>query len=96
MPYIQKTQLYSRPYRNPRAGVMGLGGVWDDITGFLSNVGGGFATAEQQQGAAQATLTAAQQQALILQAQQAQSGPGIGTFVVLGGAAALIYYLVKK
>lgn len=98
MPYIQKTKLRSVPYFDKRAGVTGhtgLNGVWDDITGFLGSVGTGFATAEQQQGAINATMAQQQNAALIAQAQN-QSPINLTNIVIIGGIGAVAYFMLKK
>lgn len=92
----KKTVLIQRPYRDPRQGISGLSGAWDDITGFFSNVGSGFATAEQAQGAQAAMMTSAQNQALMQQANQGILGGTTGTLLVVGGIGALVYFLIKK
>lgn len=84
MSYARRNMLISRP------GYSGMGDIWDTITGVAGGVVKAYGTAEQQAGAA------AQAQRDLALALQAQQGPGIGTYLAIGGLGIAAILLLRR
>ncbi len=82
--------MYTRSTLISRPGYSGMGDIWDTITGIGGAVVKAYGTAAQQAGAAE------QAQRDLQLALQAQQGPGIGTYLLLGGAGLAAFLLLRR
>jgi conjugal transfer/entry exclusion protein len=90
MAYVKDTLISRRGYS-------GFGGTLSDIGGAFKDIGAGALTfygqSQQAQGAAMAAQATNRDLAAALAAQQ---GPGLGTILLVGGAAVAAIFLFKK